>query len=375
MGMAIPLLEGCNIAGKDITGDALLTQRALARYIVERLAHYHFTVKGNQPTLERDIALLFETRGAADFVEVMPPEHGRIETRRIWCSTALNAYLDFPHVGQVFLIERGSIDKRTGVHRREIALGITSRTPQQASPQRVLAVNRGHWSIESVHYIIDWNYDEDRSCIRTGHGPENITRVRRFAVGILKSFQKPAQSTQACAPQAAILFDKFRIMSHLSDALDDVRKAGFARLSGKDRPYIKGHTYTLLSNRENLTLNDRHALKQLLAANKRLNTAYVLKESFGQLWSYEREGWARRFFDNWRASLKWQRLKPYEKFAEMIERHWEGIATYCHPENKVSLGFVEGLNNKIRVIQRRAYGLCDEEYLRLKVLTCMLPQL
>jgi transposase len=113
----------------------------------------------------------------------------------------------------------------------------------------------------------------------------------------------------------------------------------------------------------------------LLAANKRLNTAYPLRESFGQLWSYEREGWARRFFENWRASLKWQRLKPYEKFAEMIDRHWDGIASYCKPENKVALGFVEGLNNKIRVIQRRAYGLRDEEYLRLKILTCMLPAL
>ena len=69
------------------------------------------------------------------------------------------------------------------------------------------------------------------------------------------------------------------------------------------------------------------------------------------------------------------RLKPYEKFAQMIERHWDGLAAYCRPENKVSLGFVEGLNNKIRVLQRRAYGLRDAEYLRLKVLTCMLPQL
>ena len=131
----------------------------------------------------------------------------------------------------------------------------------------------------------------------------------------------------------------------------------------------------MLSRRENLTLDGKKALKTLLAANKRLNTAYVLKESFGQLWSYEREGWARRFFENWRASLKWQRIKPYEKFAEMIDRHWDGIAAYCRLENKVSLGFVEGLNNKIRVIQRRAYGLRDEDYLRLKILTCMLPAL
>ena len=143
----------------------------------------------------------------------------------------------------------------------------------------------------------------------------------------------------------------------------------------RERRYIKGQKYTLLSRRENLSLDGKRALKILLAANKRLNTAYLLKESFGQLWSYEREGWARRFFENWRASLKWQRLKPYEKFAEMIDRHWDGIAAYCKPENKVSLGFVEGLNNKIRVIQRRAYGLRDEEYLRLKVLTCMLPEL
>jgi len=194
IGMAIPLLGACDIAGKDVTGDALLTQRALASYIVERQAHYHFTAKGNQPTLERDIALLFDKRGLADFVEVALADHGRIETRSIWCSTALNAYLDFPHVGQVFLIERESIEKKTGEYSCEIALGVTSRTPQQASPQRVLAVNRGHWSIESVHYIIDWNYDEDRSRIRTGFGPENITRLRRFAVGVLKSFQKPTQS-------------------------------------------------------------------------------------------------------------------------------------------------------------------------------------
>jgi predicted transposase YbfD/YdcC len=221
IGMAIPLLETCDIAGKDVTGDALLTQRALATYLVEeRQAHYHFTVKSNQPTLESDIALLFETRGDPDFVEVAPPDHGRIETRSIWCSSALNAYLDFPHVGQVFLIERESIEKKTGVQSREIALGITSRTPQEASPKRILAVNRGHWSIESVHYIIDWNYDEDRSQIRTGFGPENITRLRRFAVGILKSFQKPAHSIaemmRKLSFRTRLVFDYLRMTKNSS---------------------------------------------------------------------------------------------------------------------------------------------------------------
>lgn len=200
-------------------------------------------------------------------------------------------------------------------------------------------------------------------------------KTRGIRLAVMDMWKPFRNATSAHAPQAAILFDKFHIMSHLGDALDKVRKAEYARLSGKDRRFIKGQKYTLLSNRENLTLQGKQSLKLLLAANKRLNTAYVLKESFGQLWDYRSEAWARRFFENWRASLKWQRLKPYEKFAQMIDRHWDGIAAYCRPQNKVSLGFVEGLNNKIRVIQRRAYGLRDEEYLRLKVLTCMLPKL
>ena len=203
-------------------------------------------------------------------------------------------------------------------------------------------------------------------------GPKKSAGIGLAVMDMWKPFRN---ATIAAAPQAAILFDKFHIMRHLGEALDKVRKAEYARLSGKDRRYIKGQKYTLLSRRENLSQEGQQSLKTLLAANKRLNTAYLLKESFGQLWGYEREGWARRFFDTWRASLKWQRLKPYEKFAEMIDRHWDGIAAYCKPENKVSLGFVEGLNNKIRVIQRRAYGLRDEEYLRLKILTCMLPAL
>ncbi len=122
----------------------------------------------------------------------------------------------------MFLIERGSLNKKTGEQTHEIALGITSRTPQQASPQRVLAVNRGHWSIESVHYIIDWNYDEDRSRICSGHGPANITRLRRFAVGILKSFQKPAQSIaammRALCFRTRLVFDYLR-MTNNSTAL------------------------------------------------------------------------------------------------------------------------------------------------------------
>ena len=203
-------------------------------------------------------------------------------------------------------------------------------------------------------------------------GKSKSGKLRLAVMDMWKAFRN---STNRHAPQAAILFDKFHVLRHLSEALDRVRKQEYARLSGRNRKFIKGQKYALLSHPENLTGDARKNLKLLLAANKRLNTAYVLKESFAQLWDYSREPWARKFFENWRGQLKWQRLKPYERFAELIDRHWDGIAAYCHPDNKVALGFVEGLNNKIRVIQRRAYGLHDEEYLKLKILTCTLPAL
>jgi len=189
IGMFASVLDVIDIAGKTISADALLTQRTLAHYLVGRHAHYHFTVKGNQRKLQEDIALLFRHRGTPQHVELSPPDHGRVETRRIWCSTALNTFLDFPHVGQVFMIEREILHKKTGAFSIEQALGITSQTPEQATPQAVLTTNRGHWTIEnSCHYIVDWNFHEDRSRISAGHGPANVSRLRRFAISILKSF-------------------------------------------------------------------------------------------------------------------------------------------------------------------------------------------
>ena len=203
-------------------------------------------------------------------------------------------------------------------------------------------------------------------------GAKKTAHIQLAAMDMWKPFRN---SLKKNAPQARVIFDKFHIMRHLGDALDEVRRSEYRRLAGKDKSFIKGQRYTLLSHRENLSRDGRASLRKLLKANKRLNTAYLLKESFGQLWSYQSEVWALVFFERWKQSLKWQRLKPYEKFAAMIERHWDGIASYCRPENKVSLGLVEGLNNKIRVLQRSAYGYRDEEYLKLKIIAAFLPAL
>jgi transposase len=110
-------------------------------------------------------------------------------------------------------------------------------------------------------------------------GAKKSGRIELALMDMWKAFRN---STVRHAPHASILFDKFHVMGHLGEALDTVRKSEYGRLQGKDRTYIKGPKHTLLSRRENLTLDGRRALKKLLAVNKRLNTAYVLKESFGQ---------------------------------------------------------------------------------------------
>lgn len=194
-------------------------------------------------------------------------------------------------------------------------------------------------------------------------------RSRKIELAVMDMWKPFRNSTLAHAPQVRIVFDKFHVIKHLSDALDEVRRREYKRVNEKDRKFIKGQRYTLLSNRANLDEEGRRSLKLLLKANKRLHKAYLLKEIFGQLWDYNYPACARTFFENWKAQLKWQRLEPLEKFAAMVERHWDGLVAYCNPDNKVSLGFMEGLNNKIRVIQRRAYGIKDQRYLKLKVLT------
>lgn len=202
-------------------------------------------------------------------------------------------------------------------------------------------------------------------------GSERCNTIKIVVMDMWKPFRK---ATLKHAPNAQIVYDKFHILRHLATALDHVRRSEYKRVNEKERQFIKGQRYTLLSHKANLDIKGRQALQILFKANKRLNKAYLLKESFGQLWDYKNPIWARKFFESWKSQLRWQRLKPFEKFAAMIERHWDGIISYCHPEHKVSLGFMEGLNNKIRVIQRRAYGIKDQEYLMLKVITSFIKE-
>lgn len=233
-----------------------------------------------------------------------------------------------------------------------------------------ISIRKGHVhriiisDLEAGRPIWFGGVDRSEASLAMCYDQLGVARTSAIRLAVMDMWRAFRKGTETHAPKAAILYDKFHVLRQLNDAMDTVRKAEYQRLTNRaDRTFIKGQKYVLLSHRANLSIEKRRAPQTLLAANQRLNTAYVLQEQFAQRWEYRSEVWARNFFEGWCKALRWQRLAPFEKLAALIERHWDGIAAYCQPESKVALGFVKGLNNKIRVIQRRCYGLRDEESL------------
>lgn len=152
----------------------------------EKNADYLFTVKSNQKSVLSDIARLNLTQKPCEF-KTVDTEHERIETRKIWTSTALNDYLDFPYVQQVFVVERYVYYKKSQKSSREFAYGVTSLPTNQANPERLLSLDRKHWTIENqLHYVRDMVYDEDRSQIKTGNGPQVMASLKNLALNILR---------------------------------------------------------------------------------------------------------------------------------------------------------------------------------------------
>ena len=178
-----------DLAGKTFTADALLTQTKLADFLIGRGAHYLFAVKGNRPNLLADLDVHFQKRGEPDFQERAQLRHGRIESRAIWTTATLNDYLTFPHVGQAFLVERTVTAKSTGKQTVEYAYGITSHSPNTASAERLLALNRGHWTVEATHHILDCCWEggplshPNRPRPREHHPPATL-RHRRHTLQI-----------------------------------------------------------------------------------------------------------------------------------------------------------------------------------------------
>lgn len=237
-----------------------------------------------------------------------------------------------------------------------------------------ISVGRGHryWHLISsldgpdgseVLYVGEGRKEEDLKPFWEWFGKERAKEITHGVMDMAKGF---VNSFRSHCPSIKIIYDKFHVMRHLLNALNEVRKAEFRKAGKKMRGLLCGKKFILLKRMNKLRGDARKALQGLLSVNRRIYKAHLLKESFGQLWSYKYKGAARRFWESWKEQLKWQRLEPYKKFARMIDSHIDGILGYC--DKKVSLGYIEGTNLKARNIIRRAYGYRDKEYMKLKII-------
>jgi transposase len=172
------------------------------------------------------------------------------------------------------------------------------------------------------------------------------------------------RSIEQWAPHCQIIYDKFHIMQHANAAVDEVRRAEFFRKGGRMRGVVKGKRWLLLSRWVNLDSGKKRELNTLFALNRRVLKAYLLKESLDRLWMYHYEGAMLRYLQNWLDQLRWQRLKPFEKLAQMLLDHLEGILNYCR--TKVSMGVVEAVNGNVKSLLRRGRGYQNLHYLLLK---------
>jgi transposase len=171
-------------------------------------------------------------------------------------------------------------------------------------------------------------------------------------------------SIEQWAPNCRIVYDKFHVMQHANKAVDEVRRAEYFRKGGAIRGLVRGKRWLLLSRWMHLSSPKRQELTQLFAMNRKIFKAYLLKESLDRLWTYRYEGAMVNYLHRWIEQLRWQRLKPFQKLAEMLVSHLDGILNYCR--TKVPLGIVEAINGNIKSLLRRGRGYRNLRYLLLK---------
>jgi predicted transposase YbfD/YdcC len=187
--VAQELLPHLSLRGRVVTSDALHTQTALAQLILDHGGTYLFTVKDNQPRLHAELAAYFaDPQATGRTAHTVDRRRGRTETRTLSASTRLNAYLQtyfpFPQTAQVARLIR-TVDTK-GKPTTETVYLITALTPRQATPERLLTLSRGHWSVESRHWIRDVTFGEDRSPLRTGAAPQIMAALRNLVVTLIR---------------------------------------------------------------------------------------------------------------------------------------------------------------------------------------------
>jgi transposase len=197
-------------------------------------------------------------------------------------------------------------------------------------------------------------------------GPGRRAQLKAIAMDMNPGYVEEAK---AQCPQARIVFDLFHVVAKYGHEVVDRVRVDAANAVKHDKParkLIKGSRWLLLRNAANIHKpEDRVKLSELLAANKPLMKAYVLKDDLKRLWEYRHVGYATRAWRSWFGRAMASAVEPIRRFARKLKEHLPGILSHCRYPLNTSV--LEGINNKIKVIKRMAYGYRDDAYFFLKI--------
>lgn len=316
-------------------------------------------------------------------VEAVPwlDRYQRMTTRLAAAIARLAQVLPIKHVAQWFGVGWETVKQ---IDRRALAARLG---PIDLRAVRVIAIDefaiqRGHRYAtvvaDPVRKRVLWvgrgRGRDDLRAFFTLLGPEGCARLEAVAMDMNGAY---GQEVRAHCPHAAIVYDLFHVVvKYGHEVIDRVRVDETQRLLGPAgahggpecvrRRVIKGARWLLLRNRASLTRpGDRVRLRELLAANRALFTVYVLKDDLKQLWRFRYPGAARRFWRHWYRRAMASGLVPLQQFARRLAPYVDGIINHCRYPLHTSV--LEGINNKIKVIKRMAYGYRDDAYFFLKI--------
>jgi len=197
-------------------------------------------------------------------------------------------------------------------------------------------------------------------------GPERTGRL----VGICCDMWAPyVEVIREFAPHAILVFDKFHLIRHLLDAVNQVRKQEAREQQGANPELLRGSKYLWLKNPWNLTPRQKERLGFLEKLNLKINRAYLLKESFARFWDYQNKTWAKRFLAKWFWWATHSRLKPLRNFAWLLRRHQEHILSYI--DLPLDNGAAEAMNNNAKAISHRAHGFRTGKWFSTILLHCL----
>ncbi|AKK23963.1 ISL3 family transposase [Pandoraea oxalativorans] len=190
-------------------------------------------------------------------------------------------------------------------------------------------------------------------------------RIKAVAIDMTTAYEL---EIQAHCPRAEIVYDLFHVVAKYGREVIDRVRVDQANQLRQDRParrVIKSSRWLLLRNRDKLDRQQAVRLDELLQANQPLLTVYVLRDELKRLWFYRRPAWAKQAWHHWCEQAEQSGIAPLNTFAQRLKGYLHGILARCR--HRLNTSIVEGINNTIKVIKRRAYGYRDQEYFFLKI--------